>query len=122
MDHLIELYHLNHLLRNNQKESPEGETPGRPIWERDKNRLIRANVHKMLYALTCGHHQQPVNTKQIYINRQMLNYKQLKRKLHEGEYSTLNKMRSEQKIPTVADLRERNLARFITLDANNCGF
>ena len=49
------------------EESPERATSGLPIWEHDKiNRLRRANLHQIIYALTCGHHQQPVHSKHLY--------------------------------------------------------
>ena len=76
----------------------------------------------MIYALTYSRHQQPVHAKQIYKNHQRLKYKQWKRKLLEGGYAALNKMSLENKIPTVANLMEITLARFITLAANGCGY
>ena len=53
--------------------------------------------------------------------RQTLKYKQWKRKIHQGGYAALNKMSLAYKIPTVAEFRESNLARFITPVANDCG-
>ena len=76
----------------------------------------------MLYALTCGRHQQPVHEKNLSKLFQRLKYKQHKRKLHEGGDAALNKMSLEHKIPTVSDLTEITLARFITLSANYCGY
>ena len=76
----------------------------------------------MLYLLNCGRHQQHVHAKKIYKKRQSLKYKQWKRKLYEGGDAALNKMSLEHKIPTVSDLTEITLARFITLSANYCGY
>ena len=69
----------------------------------------------MLYALTCGRHQQPVHSKQIYKKLQRLKYNQQKRKLREGGDAALNKMILEHKVPTVADLMEIPLDIFIAL-------
>ena len=101
-------------------QSPQGSNPGRPIWERDKNILMRASLNKMLYALTCGHHQQHINAKQLYKNNQRLKYKQRKRKIREGGDSVLNKMSLEHKIPTVASLMKSPLDKYITLAKNYC--
>ena len=103
--------------------APEGENPGRRIWERDKsNRLRRVNFHEMIYALTCGCHQQPANEKQQYKNHQRLKYKKRKHKLREGGDADLNKMSLEHKITTVSDLMESTLARIITLAVNDFGY
>ena len=75
----------------------------------------------MIYVFPCGRHQQPVHKKQLSKNHQRLKYKQCKRKIREGGDSTLNKMSVEHKIPTVYDLMEILLARFITLAANYYG-
>ena len=74
----------------------------------------------MLYALTCGRHQQPVHTKQTNIKHQKLKYKQWKCKLCEGGYYALNNMILEHKISTIADLMESPLARVINLALNYC--
>ena len=76
----------------------------------------------MVYALTCGLHQQPVQAKQISKNRQSSKYKQRKRKLRKGGDYALNKMDSKDKIPTLADLMENIVARLITLAANDCSY
>jgi len=111
--------------------SPEGAPEGarsrrrsrRPIWERDSNdRLRRLNLNKQIFALTCGHHQQPMNSKRLSKKRQRLKYKQWKRELREGGDAALNRMSIEHDIPTVAELMESPLARFITLAANDCGY
>ena len=57
------------------EEAPEGATPGCPIREYDKNRLRRANLHKIIYALNCGRHQKPVHVKNLSKKRQGLKYK-----------------------------------------------
>ena len=49
----------------------------------------------------------------------MLKYKKWKCKLCEGGYSVLNKMSLEHKIPTVSDLMESAMDRFITLATND---
>ena len=76
----------------------------------------------MIYAFTCGCHQQPFHIKNLSKNHQRLNYKKWKRKLREGEDSDLNKIILENKIPTVDDLMESPLAIFITIVANDCGY
>ena len=75
----------------------------------------------MIYALTCGYHQQPVQSKQVSKKRQMIKYKQCKRKLCERGDSALNEMNIEHKIPTVYDLMENTLDIFITLALNDYG-
>ena len=57
-----------------------------------KEILIRSNLHKILYELTFGRHQQHVHSKQISKKHQRLKYKQWKRKIREEGYSALNKM------------------------------
>ena len=69
----------------------------------------------MLYALNCGRQQQPVPAKQLSKKCQRLKYKRRKRKLHERGNSALNKMSLEHKMPTIAELMESTLVRFITL-------
>ena len=76
----------------------------------------------MIYALTCGHHQQPVYSKQISKKSQKLNYKQRKGRICEGVDAALNKISFEHKNSTVADLMESPYTRFITLAANYCGY
>ena len=49
-------------------------------------------------------------------------YKQWKRKIREGVDNALNKMSLEHKIPTVSDLMESPLGRFIILAANDYGY
>ena len=71
--------------------------------------------------MTCGRHQQPVPAKKISKKRQWLKYKQWKCKLHGGGYAALNKMRVEHKIPTVDELMEISVDKFIILVANYCG-
>ena len=65
----------------------------------------------MLYALTCGCHQQPVHAKLQPKKYQRLKYKQWKYKFHEGRYAATNKMILETEIP---------LDRFRTLYVNDC--
>ena len=72
----------------------------------------------MIYALTCGRHQQPIHEKQLSKNLQRLKYKQRKSKLREGGDAARNKMSLELKISTVAELTESTLDIFITLAKN----
>ena len=67
-----------------------------------------------------GHHQQHVHEKQLSQNHQRLKDKKWRRKIREGGYSALNKMSLEPKIPTLANLMESPLDKFITLAANYC--
>ena len=60
----------------------------------------------MVYALTCGLHQQPIQAKQLSKNRQSPKYKQRKRKLCKGGDYALNKMDSKDKILTLSNLME----------------
>ena len=60
----------------------------------------------MIDALTCGHHKQHVHAKQLSKNHQGLKYKKWKSKICEEGDSSLNKMSSENKIPTIASLME----------------
>ena len=76
----------------------------------------------MIYALTCGRHQQPIHEKQLSKNLQRLKYKQRKSKLREGGDAARNKMSLEHKIPNVAELMENYLDRFINLSVNDCGY
>ena len=102
------------------EEDPEGETPGCTIWERDKNNHLRiSNIHQILHALTCHHHQQCINLKQLTKKRQSLKHKQCKLKLCEGGDYTLNKTSLEHKIPTFSNLMESPLDIFITFVVNN---
>ena len=80
------------------------------------------NLHKTLYALTCGLQQQPVHTKYLSKKYQRLKYKQWKCKLREGGDAVMNNMSLEHKTSIVADLMEVTLARFITLAVNDCVF
>ena len=114
MDHLLSLYHLNHLLINHHRDKLQDVPYGNVI----KNRLIRSNLHKIIYAFTCGHHQQNVHAKKLTKNHQRLKYKKWKHKISEGGYSALNKMSLEHKIRTVDNLMKSPLDKFISLDVN----
>ena len=72
--------------------------------------------------MTCGIHQQHVHIKQLSKKRQSLKYKQRKRKICEGRDTALNQMSFDHKNPTIADLMESTLDRFINLNVNGCGY
>lgn len=105
--------------------SPEGAStpPRRPMWERDeKNRLRRAALDRSIYVLLQGSKQQPANAYNLSKKRQRLNYKQFKRQMREDGDRLLNKVCKENDLPTVEDILNSPLSKFITLAANDCGY
>ena len=60
--------------------------------------------------------------KQIYQNRKCLNYKQCSSQFKDGSTKTVNLMHLDDSIPNIKELLDSPISRFITLDANDCGY
>ena len=102
---------------------PEGAKTRNPIWTRDKdNRLKRLKLNMELYALTCGRHHKPPMEKKLSQKRKRLRYKQYRHRLKEEFMMTLNSMHLDDSIPTITELLDSPISKFITIAANYCGY
>ena len=94
-------------------------------------------LNRETYALTCGKHDPPPRAKQLSKKRKRLNYIQYKRHLRDEGDAKLLSMKevgescptvsseyetSWKSCPTVAELMDSPLSKFITLAANDCGY
>ena len=85
-------------------------------------RLELAQFNRDLYYLTFGHHDKPPQAKILSKKHKCLNYKQYKRLLREGGDMALNNAQVKEKCPTVADIFDSPISKFITLAENEFGY
>ena len=71
---------------------------------------------------TCGHHQWPPMTNNLYQKRKRLNYKWYRRSLKDESSVTLNSMHLAESIPTISELLDIPISNSITLAENYCGY
>ena len=103
--------------------SPERDNSRNPVWKRDKKYpLKRLKLNISLNALTCGRQHQPPMDKKLSQKRKRLNYKRYRIQLKDERNMTVNSMHLDDSIPTVKELLDIPISKFITLAANDCGY
>jgi hypothetical protein len=84
-------------------------------------------LNRDIFTLTVGKKTIPPMAMKLSRKRQRLNYKQYRRELRDDGDASLSMMALSDgsegdDIPTVAELLESPLAKYITLAANDCGY
>ena len=81
-------------------------------------------LNRDIFTLTVGKKTIPPMALKLSRKRQRLNYKQYRRGLRDDGDASLSMMAFSDGdgIPTVAELLESPLAKYITLAANDCGY
>ena len=82
-------------------------------------------LNRDIFTLTVGKKFIPPMALKLSKKQQRLKYKQYRRGLHDNRDAVLSMMAltdGSDGIPTVAELLESPLAKYITLAANNCGY
>ena len=105
--------------------SPEGDKSRSLVWKRGKernSRLKRLKLNRELYALTCRRQHQPPMAKKLSQKRKRMKYRQYRRQLKDESFMTLNSMHLEESIPTITELLDSPISKYITLAANDCGY
>ena len=110
--------------------SPEGantslerDNSQNPVWKRDKNNhLKRLKLNRASYVLTCGRQHQSPMAKKLSQKCKRLNYKRYRRQLKDDSNKTVNSMHLDDNIPTIKELLDSQISKFITLAANYCGY
>jgi hypothetical protein len=75
-----------------------------------------------IFALTFGHHNIPPMAQQMSKKQQRLNYKQHSMRFRRSGDMALMSLTLDKTVPTVADLLASQLAKYITLAVNDCGY
>lgn len=103
--------------------SPEGDNSCNCVWKQDKNnRLKLLKLNRGLYALTCGRQHQFPMAKKLSQKRKRLKYMQCCCQLKEESNMTVNLVNLDDSIPTIKELLDSQISKFITLAANDCGY
>ena len=72
--------------------------------------------------LTFGRQRQPPMAKKLSQKRKRLNYKRYRSQLKDDSNKTVNYMHLDDIIPTIKELLESQISKFITLAENDCGY
>ena len=103
--------------------SPKRDNSRNPVWKRDKNNLLkRLKLNRASYVLTCGRQNQSPMAKKLSQKCKRLNYKRYIRQLKDDSNKTVNSMHLNNSIPTIKELLDSQISKFITLPANKCGY
>ena len=110
--------------------SPEGANASldiynscNPIWKRYKHNSLKGlKLNRAFYVLTCARQHQPPMAKKLSQKRERLHYKQYRSQLKDDSNKKVNSIHLDDSIPTIKELLDSQIYKFITLAANNCGY
>ena len=81
-----------------------------------------AKLNQDVFTLTLGSRQIPPRALILSKTKKRIKFKQYRRNLRDNGDMSLSMLTMTDGIPTVADLMNSPLAKYITLAANNCGY
>ena len=81
-----------------------------------------AKLNRDIFTLTLGPRLIPARALILSKKRKRIKYREYRRNLRENGEMSLSMMTLTDGIPTVAELRDSPLAKYITLAANDCGY
>ena len=95
------------------------------LWAFRRSMTKLDKLNRDIFTLTLGKKTIPPMAMKLSRKRQRLNYKQYRRSLRDDGDASLSMMAitdGSDGIPTIAELLESPLAKYITLAANDCGY
>ncbi len=104
------------------KSTPNGKLERFNLWSYRQGFSKLAKLNRDIFTLTLGSRLVPARAVVLSKKRKRLNYKQYRRQLRENGDESLAMMTMTDGIPTVSDLMDSPLAKYITLAANDCGY
>ena len=93
--------------------------------QRHDEKLQRVALNKLnreVYSLTFVPHRMPAQENNMSKKREYLNHKKYKPRLRECGDMVLNNMHIEEHCPTVAEMMDIPIVKFITIFENSCGY
>jgi hypothetical protein len=125
-ERLIETCHVrNSYPEHVWKPDSDGKLERLNLWSYRQSLAKLDKLNRDIFTLTLGKKEVPPMAKILSRKKQRLKYKQYRRSLREDGDAALSMMalaEASDGIPTVAELMESPLARYITLAANDCGY
>ena len=104
------------------KSDADGKLERFNLWKYQQSLNKLAKLNRDIFTLTLGPRQIPARALILSKKRKRLKYKEYRRNLRENGDMSLSMMTLTDGIPTVADLMDSPLAKYITLAANDCGY
>ncbi len=105
------------------KSDADGKLERFNLWTYQQSLTKLAKLNRDIFTLTLGPRQIPPQVKTLMSRKKKrLKFKQYRRSLKENGDESLSMMTMTDGIPSVADLMDSPLAKYITLAANECGY
>ena len=105
------------------KSDADGKLERFNLWTYQRSLTKLAKLNRDIFTLTLGPRQIPPQALILMSRKKKrLKFKQYRRTLKENGDESLSMMTMTDGIPTVADLMDSPLAKYITLAANDCGY
>ena len=92
------------------------------LWTYQQSLTKLAKLNRDIFTLTLGPRLIPARALILSKKRKRIKYREYRRNLRENGEMSLSMMTLTDGIPTVAELRDSPLAKYITLAANDCGY
>jgi hypothetical protein len=104
------------------KSDADGRLERFNLWTYRQSLTKLAKLNRDIFTLTLGPRLIPARALILSKKKKKIKFKQYRRTLKENGDESLSMMTMTDVIPTVADLMNSPLAKYITLAANDCGY
>ena len=104
------------------KYDAEGRLERFNLWTYQRSLTKLAKLNRDIFTLTLGPRLIPARALILSKKRKRIKFKEYRRNLRESGEMSLSMMTLTDGIPTVAELMNSPLAKYITLAANDCGY